>query len=416
MSELERVVRDVRAASRELAAMTGEQRNTVLHEMADALQRRRHEILAENAQDIEAAKRDRLAPSLIDRLFLDEDRIADIADSVRRVAALPDPIGSVDGGRRLANGLDIVRRRVPLGVICVVYEARPNVTVDAAALCVKSGNAIILRGSRSARRSNLIMAEVLAGALLEADAPRWAVAMLGSDREELKRLIADESSIDLVIPRGGETLKSFLKEHARVPVIYAASGNNHVYIDASADTEMAARIAVNAKVQRPGVCNAAETLLVHADAADRVLPVIAERMRHSGVQLRADERTRAIIGEHPGETAATDDDYATEFLELVLAVRVVDSLDQAVEHIARFGSGHSEAIVTESLAAARTFETLVDAAAVYVNASTRFTDGGEFGMGAEIGISTQKLHARGPIGLEELTTYKYVVNGDGHVR
>ncbi|MFP5452485.1 MAG: glutamate-5-semialdehyde dehydrogenase [Thermoleophilia bacterium] len=416
MSELERVVRDVRAASRELAALTGAHRNAVLHEMADALQRRSHEILAENAQDIEAAKRDRLAPSLIDRLFLDEDRIGDIADSVRRVAALPDPIGGVDGGRRLSNGLDIVRRRVPLGVICVVYEARPNVTVDAAALCVKSGNAIILRGSRSARRSNLIMAEVLAGALLEADAPRWAVAMLGADREELKRLIADETAIDLVIPRGGEALKGFLKEHARVPVIYAASGNNHVYIDASADTEMAARIAVNAKVQRPGVCNAAETLLVHSEAAERVLPVIAERMRQSGVQLRADERTRVIIGDREGETPATDDDYATEFLELILAVRVVDSLEQAIEHIARFGSGHSEAIVTESLAAARAFETAVDAAAVYVNASTRFTDGGEFGMGAEIGISTQKLHARGPIGLEELTTYKYVVNGDGHVR
>jgi glutamate-5-semialdehyde dehydrogenase len=416
MSELERVVRDVRAASRELAALTGSHRDAVLHEMADALHRRRSEILAENAQDIEAAKRERLAPSLIDRLFLDEDRIADIAESVRRVAALPDPIGVVDGGRRLSNGLDIVRRRVPLGVICVVYEARPNVTVDAAALCVKSGNAIILRGSRSARRSNLIMAEVLAGAMLEADAPRWAVAMLGADRDELKRLIADEAAIDLVIPRGGEALKSFLKEHARVPVIYAASGNNHVYIDASADTEMAARIAVNAKVQRPGVCNAVETLLVHADAAERVLPVIAERMRQGGVRLRADEPTRAIVGEHEGDSVATEDDYATEFLELVLAVRVVDSIDQAIDHIARFGSGHSEAIVTESLAAARVFQNSVDAAAVYVNASTRFTDGGEFGMGAEIGISTQKLHARGPIGLEELTTYKYVVNGDGHVR
>jgi glutamate-5-semialdehyde dehydrogenase len=207
-----------------------------------------------------------------------------------------------------------------------------------------------------------------------------------------------------------------LKEHARVPVIYAASGNNHVYIDASADTEMAARIAVNAKVQRPGVCNAAETLLVHADAADRVLPEIAERMRQSGVQLRVDDRARAIIGEHEGQTPATDADYATEFLELVLALRVVDSIDQAIDHIARYGSGHSEAIVTESVAAARTFQNAVDAAAVYVNASTRFTDGGEFGMGAEIGISTQKLHARGPIGLEELTTYKYIVSGDGHVR
>ena len=417
MNELERVVRDVRAASRVLAGLSGAQRDAVLHEMADALQRRAREILADNAQDIEAAKRDRLAPSLIDRLYLDEDRIRDIADSVRRVAALPDPIGAVDRGRRLPNGLDIVRRRVPLGVVAVVYEARPNVTVDAAALAVKSGNAIILRGSRSARRSNLIMAEVLAGALIEADAPRWAVAMLGSDREELKRLVGDEHAVDLVIPRGGEALKAFLKEHARVPVIYAASGNNHVYVDATADTDKAVRIVVNAKVQRPGVCNAAETLLVHADAAERVLPTAAARLRQQGVELRIDERSRAVLGDAAGDSpAVTEDDYATEFLALTLAVRVVDSLGEAVEHIARHGSGHSEAIVTESLAAAHTFEAAVDAAVVYVNASTRFTDGGEFGMGAEIGNSTQKLHARGPIGLEELTTYKYVVRGDGHVR
>lgn len=416
MSGLERVVADVREASRRLATLTGAERNAVLEEMADALERRSAEILAENALDIEAAKRERLAPSLIDRLYLDEDRIRDIAAAVRRVAALPDPIGEVDGGRRLESGLEIIRRRVPIGVLCVVYEARPNVTVDAAALAVKSGNAIILRGSRSARRSNLIIAEVLAGALLEADAPRWAVAILGPDRDELKRLIGDERAVDLVIPRGGEALKAFLKEHARVPVIYAASGNNHVYVDADADPEMAARIVVNAKAQRPGVCNAAETLLVHEAAAQRVLPLVAERLRQAGVELRCDERARAIVGEREGERTVTDEDYATEYLELIMAVRVVESLDEGVAHIARFGSGHSEAIVTSSLASAQTFQARVDAAAVYVNASTRFTDGGEFGMGAEIGISTQKLHARGPIGLRELTTYKYVVTGEGHVR
>lgn len=417
MSDLERVIRDVREASRVLGTLSGDHRNAVLLGMADALERRCAEILAENAQDVELAKRDRLAPALIDRLFLDEDRVADIAASVRRVAALPDPIGVVDGGERLASGLDIVRRRVPLGVVAVVYEARPNVTVDAAVLCIKSGNAIILRGSRSARRSNLIMAEVLAGALIEADAPRWAVAMLGSDREELARLIGQESSVDLVIPRGGETLKAFLKEHSRVPVIYAASGNNHVYVDAGADPERAARIVLNAKVQRPGVCNAAETLLVHRAAAPDCLPLIASRLRQHGVELRIDPRAREVLGvSAEGLAAATDDDFATEFLALTIAVRVVEDIDEAIAHIARFGSGHSEAIVTDSVASARAFEAGVDAAAVYINASTRFTDGGEFGMGAEIGISTQKLHARGPIGLNELTTYKYVVTGDGHVR
>lgn len=417
LSQLEQVIRDVRAASRTLARLSGSQRDDVLHEMADALERRRDEILSENAEDLEAAKRARVAPSLIDRLLLDEDRVRDIADSVRRVAALPDPIGAVDGGMRRPNGLDIVRRRVPLGVVAVVYEARPNVTVDAAALAIKSGNAIILRGSRIARRSNLIMAEVLAGALIEAGAPRWAVAMLGSDRDELRRLVADEDAVDLVIPRGGEELKAFLKEHARVPVIYAASGNNHIYVDADADTEKAARIVLNAKVQRPGVCNAVETILVHRDAAERVLPEITSRLVAHGVELRVDEATRAAVGDAAaGWPAVTDADYATEFLALTLAVRVVDSLRQATEHIAKYGSGHSEGIVTESLESAREFEASVDAAVVYINASTRFTDGGEFGMGAEIGNSTQKLHARGPIGLHELTTYKYVVTGDGHIR
>jgi glutamate-5-semialdehyde dehydrogenase len=417
MSGLDQVARDVRAASRELAGLSGAHRDRILLEMAEALERRSDEILRENAHDTGQAKRERLSPALIDRLYLDQDRIREIADSVRAVAALPDPVGAVDGGRRLPNGLDIVRRRVPLGVVCVVYEARPNVTVDAAALSVKSGNGIILRGSRSARRSNLIMAEVLAGALIEADAPRWAVALLGSDREELKRLIADDRAVDLVIPRGGEALKDFLKEHARVPVIYAASGNNHVYVHADADARKAADIIVNAKVQRPGVCNAAETLLVHAEAAGRVLPAIGERLSQSGVELRVDERTREHLGETGADApAVTDEDFATEFLALTLAVRVVDGLDEAVAHIALYGSGHSEAIVTESIDAARAFEAGVDAAVVYINASTRFTDGGEFGMGAEIGNSTQKLHARGPIGLAELTTYQYVVTGDGHVR
>lgn len=417
MSDLDRVCADVKAASRILARMPGHHRDAVLEEMADALERRAAEILRENRQDVEAAKRAKAAPALIDRLLLDEDRIADMADGVRMVRSLPDPVGAVDGGRRLANGLDIVRRRVPLGVVAVVYEGRPNVTVDATALCIKSGNAAILRGSRIARRSNLILAEVLTGALIEADAPRWALALLGNDRDELRRLVQKDDTVDLVVPRGGEDLKAFLKEHARVPVVYAASGNNHVYVDTDADLEMALKVVVNAKVQRPGVCNAAETLLVHADAAPAFLPMVAERFSAQGVELRVDRIGLDLLGDAAeGMPEATEEDYRTEFLALVIAVRVVDSLEQALEHIAEYGSGHSEAIVTRSLEAATEFQEAVDAAAVYVNASTRFTDGAEFGMGAEIGISTQKLHARGPIGLPELTTYKYLVTGHGHVR
>jgi glutamate-5-semialdehyde dehydrogenase len=340
-----------------------------------------------------------------------------MARAVRDVAALPDPIGTIDFGRTLPNGLEVVRRRVPLGVVAVVYEGRPNVTVDAVSLCVKSGNAVILRGSRLASRSNLILAEVLTGALIEAEAPRWSVAMLGADREELRRLVQMTGAVDLVIPRGGEDLKAFLMEHSKVPVIYAASGNNHVYVHADADLDMAVKIAVNAKVQRPGVCNAAETLLVHRDAAPAFLPTAAARLRAEGVELRVDRTGLDMLGDEGGDLVeATEADYSTEFLGLTLAVAVVDSLDDALAHIARHGSGHSEAIVTSSLEAARTFQGAVDAAAVYVNASTRFTDGGEFGMGAEIGISTQKLHARGPIGLEELTTYTYLVTGRGHLR
>ncbi len=417
MTHLERVVSQVQAASRALARLPGGQRNAALAEMAEALERRSGEILRENALDIESARRAHTADPLIDRLLLDEDRVGDMAEGVRAVAALPDPVGLVDEGRRLPNGLEIVRRRVPLGVVAVIYEGRPNVTADAAALCLKSGNAVILRGSSLAVRSNTIIAEVLTGALLEAGVPRWCLALLGADRQELRQLVQMEGALDLVIPRGGEELKSFLKEHSRVPVIYAASGNNHVYVHSDADPDMAVSIAMNAKVQRPGVCNAAETLLVHRDIAPTVLSRSVEELLGAGVELRVDRAGLDMLGERgQGLAEASDDDYATEFLDLIMAVRVVDSLDQAIEHIDRYGSGHSEAIVTESLEASRRFQESVDAAVVYVNASTRFTDGGQFGMGAEIGISTQKLHARGPIGLAELTTYTYLVTGHGHLR
>ncbi len=332
--------------------------------------------------------------------------------------ALPDPVGETLDGHRLENGLDVRRVRVPLGVVAVVYEARPNVTIDCSALCLKAGNAIVLRGSSTAAHSNAVLAEVAATAARAAGIPEGAISIVsGGDRDELREIATQDGVVDLIIPRGGEGLKAALKEHATVPVMYAAAGNCHVFVDASANLDDAVAISLNAKVQRPSVCNAAETLLVHADIAGEFLPRALRELRESGVELRADERTRALAGQL-GDTLgeATEEDWATEYHALILAVKVVDSVDEAIEHVNRYGSGHSEAIVTGSTAAAQAFTTDVDAAAVYVNASTRFTDGAVFGMGAEIGNSTQKLHARGPIGMRELTTYKFVVEGSGQVR
>jgi glutamate-5-semialdehyde dehydrogenase len=353
----------------------------------------------------------------MDRLALTEERIAGMARGVREIVALPDPVGEVIDGGRLPNGLDVRKVRVPLGVVAVVYEARPNVTIDAAALCLKSGNAILLRGSSSATHSNAVLAAIAAEAAEAGGLPAGALGLVaGGGREELAELATQEGLVDLIIPRGGEGLKKALSAVATVPVIYAASGNCHVYVDASADLERAVEIVVNAKTQRPGTCNSAETLLVHADAAPAFLPRALRALADAGVELRGDERTRALAPDGVAVGAATDEDYATEFLAPILAVRVVDGVGEAIEHVEAFGSGHSEAILTGSTAAAREFQRGVDAACVYVNASTRFTDGGEFGMGAEIGNSTQKLHARGPIGLRELCTFKYLVEGDGHLR
>jgi glutamate-5-semialdehyde dehydrogenase len=398
-------------AARRLAALDRGAKDAALLSIADALEARTPEILDANARDMEAGQEAALSAALLDRLRLDEGRVATIAAQVRDIAALPDPVGEVLDGGRLDNGLSLRRVRVPLGVIGVVYEARPNVTIDATALCLKSGNAIVLRGSSSAAHSNAVLAAVAAEA---SGLPDGAVTLLSGGREELAELATQNGLVDLVIPRGGEGLKKALEAVATVPVIYAASGNCHVYVDASADPDVAERIIVNAKTQRPGVCNAAETLLVHAEAAPAFLPRALRALREAGVELRVDGRTKALAGN--GFADATDEDWDTEYLALVLAVRIVDSVDEAIEHVNVHGSGHSEAIVTRDLAAARAFQVGVDAACVYVNASTRFTDGGEFGMGAEIGNSTQKLHARGPIGLRELCTYKYLVEGDGHVR
>jgi glutamate-5-semialdehyde dehydrogenase len=397
-----------RAASRGLAGLSSAVKDAALLRVADALEARTPEILEANARDLEAGRESGLSDALMDRLALDPGRIASIAGAVRAIAALPDPVGEVIDGHRLPNGLDVRKVRVPLGVVAVVYEARPNVTVDAAALCLKSGNAIVLRGSSSAAHSNAVLAAIVAP-----EFPEGAVSLVSGGREQLAELAGQEGVVDLIIPRGGEGLKQALSAVAKVPVIYAASGNCHVYVDASADLDAALRIVLNAKTQRSGVCNAAETLLVHADVAPEFLPLAGAALRDAGVELRAEERAAALLD---GWVAATEEDFAEEFLALVLAVKVVDSAEEAIEHVNRYGSGHSEAIVTGSAAAARAFQLRVDAACVYVNASTRFTDGGEFGMGAEIGNSTQKLHARGPIGLRELCTIKYLVEGDGQVR
>jgi len=403
-------------ASRELGGAPIEVRNAALEATARLLGERTGEILEANAADLADGRAEGLTAALRDRLALDEARVAAMAEGVRTVTALEDPVGEVLDRRRLESGLELTKLRVPLGVVAVVYEARPNVTIDCAALTIKSGNAIVLRGSHYAERTNGALAAIVREALAESGLPEDAVTPLaGGGHEDLAELATQEDSVDLLIPRGGEGLKNALNEVATVPVIYAAAGNCHVYVNADADLEMAQRIVLNAKTQRPGVCNAAETLLVDAAVAAEFLPAALAALRDAGVELVGDERARELAGGvEIGE--AGERDWATEYLDLKLAVAVVDSLDDAVEHVNRYGTRHSEAIVSRSAEAAERFTAGIDAAVVYTNASTRFTDGFEFGMGAEIGNSTQKLHARGPIGLRELTTYKYVVRGDGQVR
>jgi glutamate-5-semialdehyde dehydrogenase len=403
-------------ASRPLAALGSGIKDAALLAIAQALLERQSEILEANARDLEAGRENGLSEALLDRLALDRSRIDGIAAGVRKIAELPDPVGEVTEGWRLSNGLDLRKVRVPLGVIAVVYEARPNVTIDAAALCLKSGNAIVLRGSSSASYSNAVLAAVAGEAATSTGLPEGALTLIaGGGREELTELATQAGVVDLIIPRGGEGLKAALKGVATVPVIYAASGNCHVYVEASADLDAAEAIVLNAKLQRPGVCNAAETLLVHGEIADAFLPTVTRKLVDAGVVLHGDQRALAAAGGVPIDMA-TDEDWDTEYLALEMAVGVVDSTSDAIAHINAHGSGHSEAIVTRDAAASRAFQLGIDAACVYVNASTRFTDGGEFGMGAEIGNSTQKLHARGPIGLRELCTFKYLVEGDGQIR
>jgi glutamate-5-semialdehyde dehydrogenase len=410
-----------RRAARVLTRADSEVKNTALQGIAEGLRGRMDEILAANERDMQAGREADIASALLDRLHLDESRVEAIAQAVEKIISLDDPVGEVIDGQRLPNGLDLRKVLVPLGVVAVVYEARPNVTIDATALCLKSGNAIVLRGSSTAAHSNAILATIASEAAVTAGLPRGCVSLIaGGGRSELAELATQSESVDLIIPRGGEGLKAALQQVATVPVIYAASGNCHVYVDESADLEQARRIVLNAKTQRPGVCNAAETLLVHTQIAARFIPLILSDLSAAGVELSVDEATRAAWERCGGQELAmadvTEEDWANEYLAMKIAIGVVDSADEAIDHIERYGSGHSEAIVTRDTAAARAFQLGVDAACVYVNASTRFTDGGEFGMGAEIGNSTQKLHARGPIGLRELCTFKYLIEGDGHVR
>jgi glutamate-5-semialdehyde dehydrogenase len=403
-------------AARVIGAASTEAKDAALEGIARLLVERTGEVLEANAADVADERAEGLSAALQDRLALDAGRIAAMADGVRAVAALEDPVGEELERKELESGLDLRKVRVPLGVVAVVYEARPNVTIDCAALTIKSGNAIVLRGSHYAERTNGSLAAIVREALAEAGLPEdAAVLLVGGGHEDLAELATQEETVDLLIPRGGEGLKRALKDVATVPVIYAAAGNCHVYVHAEADLELAQRIAVNAKTQRPGVCNAAETLLVDAVIAGQYLPAALAELRDAGVELVGDERARPGAGDVE-VGAASEEDWDSEYLDLKLAVAVVDSVGDAIEHVNRHGTRHSEAIVTRSEQAAAEFTAGVDAAVVYSNASTRFTDGFEFGMGAEIGNSTQKLHARGPIGLRELTTYKYVVRGDGQVR
>jgi glutamate-5-semialdehyde dehydrogenase len=406
--------RRARAAARALAVAPSARKDRWLRAAAAALEARRDEILSANGRDVAAARGDGLAAAPLDRLRLTPERLAAAAAGLREVAALPDPVGQIRESRVRPNGLEVHKVGVPLGVIFFIYESRPNVTVDAAGLCVKSGNAVLLRGGREARHSNEALHRVLAQCLAECGLPADAVQLVADpDRAAVGHLLRLPEYIDLAIPRGGEGLIRRVAEEARMPVLKHYKGNCHVYVERSADLDRAERILIDAKCQRPGVCNAAESLLVDEAVASAFLPRAAAALRARGVELRGCARTRELA---PGTAPATEEDFAAEYLDLVLSVKVVAGLDEAVEHISRYGSGHTDAIVTRDLAAARRFVAAVDSSAVLVNASTRFNDGGELGLGAEIGISTDKFHARGPCGLLELTGYKYVVYGDGQVR
>jgi len=414
MTVIEQMGKNAKEAARVLAS-AGAKKNAALSAMAAAIENGEREILSANGLDLKAARESGMSESLLDRLTLNPARIKGMAEGIRGVAAQTDPIGTVVGGGLRPNGLKIEQVRVPLGVIGIIYEARPNVTADAAALCLKAGNAVILRGGKEAIRSNTCIAEIMRAAAEEAGLPKNSIQLVqDTSRASSVEMMQLTGAIDVLIPRGGRGLIQSVVQNSRVPVIETGSGNCHVYVDDSADIDMAANIIYNAKTSRPSVCNAIETVLVHRDIAEKALPVIKARLDEKNVEIRGCERTREILG--PGVIPAVEEDWATEYLDYILAVKVVGTIGEAIEHIARYSSGHSEAIVTKSYENAQKFTEQVDSAAVYVNASTRFTDGGEFGLGAEIGISTQKLHARGPMGANELTSTKFIISGSGQIR
>ena len=414
MSEVLEIGRRAKAASRGLVGVSTAVKDRALLAMADAVEANADAILDANTEDLERAEADGITGALIDRLTLTPDRISGMAAGLRDVTGLKDPVGEIIEGWTLPNGVRITKIRVPLGVVGIIYEARPNVTVDAAGLCIKSGNACILRGSRTAISSNTVLARLLDDAGTKAGLPRDAVQLIPStDRESAKELMRMREYVDVLIPRGGADLIRTVVEESMVPVIETGVGNCHVYVDERADLGKALPILINSKTQRPGVCNAAETLLVHRAAADAFLPKAIAALLDAGVELRGDDAARSYSDK---VKPATEDDWHAEYLDMIMAVKVVDSLDDAIEHVNAYGTNHTDAIVTEDYSAARRFEQQVDSACVMVNASTRFADGGEFGFGAEIGISNQKLHARGPMALQEMTAYKYLVEGEGQVR
>jgi glutamate-5-semialdehyde dehydrogenase len=412
--EVVALCRAARQAARALATVDAGGKNAALRAAATRLRAATDELVAANAEDVASGRRDGLSAALIDRLTLTPPRVAAMASGLEEIAALPDPVGETIARWRRPNGLEIAQVRIPIGVVGIIYESRPNVTADAAGLCLKSGNAVILKGGSEALATNHAIAACLTEAIAGAGLPAAAVQLIPTtDRAAVAALLRQRELVDVIVPRGGPSLIEAITTQSAIPVIQHYAGICHVYVDDRADLAMAEAIAVNAKVQRPGVCNAMETLLVHRDVAERFLPRVAAPLRAAGVELRGCPRTRALL---PDAVAATEDDWHTEYLDLILSIRVVDSLDAAVAHIATYGTGHSDAIVTDSVAHAQAFTAAVDSAAVYVNASTRFTDGFEFGFGAEVGISTNRLHARGPMGLRELTTYKYVIQGNGQIR
>ena len=415
--EIEQKGQLARQAARRLATLSTGVKNAALKAIAQVLIEQQEDILVANQQDIESGRQAGLSEAMLDRLLLNPQRLKGMASDVLAVAALPDPVGETFDSRTLPNGLQVGRRRVPIGVIGVIYESRPNVTVDIAALCLKSGNAAILRGGKEAAHSNRALAQAVIAACRESGIPDGAVQLIETaDRSVVKDMLTASQYIDMIIPRGGAGLHQFALENATIPVITGGIGICHVYVDDDADPDKVVPIVHNAKVQRPTVCNALDTLLIHERVAASLLPLIADDLAAAGVELRCEPRALAILSGHPAVRAAAERDFDTEFLSLVLAVKVVDSLDEAIEHIYHHSTHHSDAIITEDYSHAMRFVDEVDSAVVYVNASTRFTDGGQLGLGAEVAVSTQRLHARGPMGLTELTTYKWVVLGNGQIR